>query len=59
MITETAPMLYSVRVNGITVSANLPSRQLAEAAILNLPVDQRALAEVVPTTADGKVVLFG
>jgi hypothetical protein len=59
MITETTPMLYSVRVNGVTVCANMPSRSLAEAAILNLPLDQRAIAEVVPTTAEGKVVLFG
>jgi hypothetical protein len=28
-------------------------------AILNLPVEQRALAEIVQTTTDGKVVLFG
>ena len=59
MITEAPPILYSVRVNGITVCSNMPSRTLAEAAILNLPADQRAIAEVVPTTADGKVVLFG
>ena len=59
MITEATPILYSVRVNGVTVCANVPSRVLAEAAVLNLPVDQRAIAEIVPTTADGKVVLFG
>lgn len=59
MITETAPVLYSIRVNGITLNSNIPSRQLAEMAILNLPVEQRALAEIVQTTTDGKVVLFG
>jgi hypothetical protein len=59
MITETAPIFYSVRVNGITLNSNIPSRQLAEMAILNLPVEQRALAEIVQTTTDGKVVLFG
>lgn len=59
MITEASPVLYSIRVNGITINANIPSRQLAEVAILNLPVEQRALAEIIQTTTDGKVVLFG
>ena len=59
MITETTPIMFSVRVNGTTVCTNLPSRQLAEAAIFNLPPDQRPLAEIVQLTPDGKVVLFG
>lgn len=59
MIIETPTTLYTVRVNGITIYANAPSRQIAEAAVAGLPADQRALAEIIPTTADGKQVLFG
>ena len=59
MLTEVAPTFYAVKVNGIVVVPNLPSRQLAEAAIFNLPPEQRSVAEIVTLTSDGKMVLFG
>jgi hypothetical protein len=59
MITENLPTVYSVKVNGVVVCSNVPSRQLAEAAVMNLPPEQRIIAEIVTMTGDGKVVLFG
>jgi hypothetical protein len=59
MLTEVSPTFFMVRVQGRTVASNLPSRQLAEATLFNLPPDQRAIAEIIPVTADGKAVLFG
>jgi uncharacterized protein YbaA (DUF1428 family) len=59
MLTEVAPTFYAVKVNGVIISSNLPSRQVAEAVMYNLPADQRPLAEVVIMTSDGKTVLFG
>lgn len=59
MLTEVAPTFYAIKVNGVIVVQSLPSRQLAEAALFNLPPDQRALAEIVTLTSDGKTVLFG
>lgn len=59
MLTEINQTQYAIRVNGRVVASNLPSRQLAEATLLNLPPEQRALAEIVPMTAEGKQVLFG
>lgn len=59
MITEVAPTLWSVIVNGRTIASNLPSRVLAEAAMMSLPPEQRASAQIVPVTQDGKTVLFG
>lgn len=59
MLTEIGQTLYAIRVNGQIVASNLPSRQLAEATLLNLPAEQRALAEIVPVTPEGKTVLFG
>ena len=59
MITEVAPTLWAVRVNGRVVVSNLPSQRIAENAVLNLPVNQQPLAEVIPMTSDGRQVLFG
>lgn len=59
MFTEAIPILFAVKVNGRTVSTNLPSRSIAEAQIFNLPADQRSLAEIVSVTSDGRQVLLG
>jgi hypothetical protein len=59
MLTEINQSLFAVRVNGRTIATNLPSRQLAEATLLTLPQHERALAEIVSITSDGKTVLFG
>jgi hypothetical protein len=59
MLTEINQSLFAVRVNGRTIATNLPSRQLAEATLLTLSQHERALAEIVSITSDGKTVLFG
>lgn len=59
MLTEVDSTKYSIVVQGRVVSTNLATRNLAEAVILTLPADQRAIAEIVPVTAEGKQVLFG
>lgn len=59
MLTEVAPVLWAVRVNGRIVVSNLPSQRLAENAVINLPPDQQRIAEVIPMTSEGKTVLFG
>jgi hypothetical protein len=59
MLTEVAPTVWAVRVNGRIVVSGLPSQRIAENAILNLPVEQRQVAEVVPMTQDGRSILLG
>lgn len=59
MLTEINQTLYAIVVNGRTIATNLPSRQLAEATMLTLPANERALAEIIPITQGGKQVLFG
>lgn len=59
MLTEVSPVLYNVLVQGRVVIPNLPSRSIAEGQVFNLPPDQRALAEIVPVTADGRQMLLG
>lgn len=59
MLTEIAPTLFCIKVRGVVVVPNIPSRQLAEATLFNLPADQRALAEIVPVTVDGRSLLLG
>lgn len=59
MLTEIQQTQYNIVVNGRIVASNIPSRHLAEATLLTLPADQRALAEIQPITAGGKQVLFG
>jgi hypothetical protein len=59
MLTEVSPTFFAVKLNGMIISTNLPSRQAAEAVVYNLPSEQRLLAEVITLTPDGKTVLFG
>jgi hypothetical protein len=59
MLTEISQTFFNVIIQGRVVAINLPSRQLAEATLLQLPPEQRMLAEIVPVTNDGKQVLFG
>lgn len=59
MLTEVAPTVWAVVVNGRTVASNLPSRTLAEAAVMNLSPDQRASAQIVPMTQQGQSILLG
>ena len=63
MITETTPssqyaVQYAVKVNGAIVASNLPSKQIAENVIFNLPPDQRAIAIIETMTATGQILLF-
>lgn len=59
MLTEVNQTQFTVKVAGRTIQSNIPSRQLAEAYVLTLPQDQRAVAEIVPVTSEGKTILFG
>lgn len=59
MLTEVSATQFNVIVQGKVVATSIPSKQLADMFIMNLPADQRALAEAVPVTTDGKTVLFG
>lgn len=59
MITEVAPTVWAVVVNGRTIASNLPSRMLAEAAVMNLTPEQRAQAQIVPMTQQGQSILLG
>lgn len=59
MLAEVNPTLYCVRVGGRVIATNIPSRVLAEATLFQLPPDQRALAEIVPVTQDGRSLLLG
>lgn len=59
MLTEIDNVQYKVQVRGMSMGT-YPSRSLAEAAIFNLPADQRVLAEVVPVQqGTGKALLLG
>ena len=59
MITEVSTTLYAIKVNGVVVVPNIPSRQLAEASLFNLPPDQRAIAEIIVVTPGGQSLLLG
>jgi hypothetical protein len=59
MLTEVGTTLFAIKVNGQTIVHNIPSRLLAEATLFNLPPEQRALAEIVVVTSDGRSVLLG
>jgi hypothetical protein len=50
---------YVLKINGVEVSGKFADKMACEMAKINLPEEQRMLAEVVPVTADGKQVLFG
>lgn len=59
MLTEINTTLYAIKVNGHVIVANIPSRELAEATLFNMAPEQRALAEIVPVTHDGRSLLLG
>lgn len=50
---------YVVMVNGTAMSAKHNSHMLAEMEMDKLSPELKAIAEVIPVTADGKQVLFG
>lgn len=50
---------YAVKINGVITSAKYSEKMMAEMAKEQLPEDQKALAEVVQVTADGKQLLLG
>lgn len=59
MLNENSSELkYIVKVNGQTRTAALP-KTLAEAALQNLPVNERSLAQLVPVTDGGQEILLG
>lgn len=49
---------YVVKVNGKARTVALP-KTLAEAAIQNLPEDERGIALLVPVTENGQELLLG
>lgn len=59
MLTEVIPTMYTVKVSGKIIGSNIPSRQLAESMVFQLPADQRAVAQIIPTTPEGKTILLG
>lgn len=59
MLTEINQTFFAVYVGGRVVATNIPSRMLAEATLMNLPQDQRQLAEIRPMSSDGRQVLLG
>lgn len=59
MLTEINQTMFAVYVNGRLIAGSIPSRMLAEATIMNLPPDQRNLAEIRPMASDGRQVLLG
>lgn len=59
MLTEIATTSFSIVVNGQVLIRNIPSRQIAEATVFGLPTEQRAVAEIVTITQDGKALLLG
>lgn len=59
MLTEVSATSFSIVVNGRPIISNIPSRQIAEATMFNLPADQRAVAEIVTVTQDGRSLLLG
>lgn len=56
---EVNTVQYVLKVNGIPVSGNFNDKTACEMAKINLPEEQRMIAEVVLVTTDGKQVLFG
>lgn len=59
MITENDPTLYVVKINGVDISPRYPTPQLAESFVFRLPMEQQAVAQIVPVTNTGTQVLFG
>lgn len=57
MLTEINTTTFSIRVRGIVVLANIPSRQLAEATVFNMKPEDRAVAEIVTMGQFGELLL--
>jgi hypothetical protein len=55
---DTTSMKFVVKVKGQVRTQPLP-RSLAEAAVANLPANERTLAEIVAVTAEGRELLLG
>lgn len=60
MIREQEIQKYTIRLQtGALLPVVFESRFLAEQHMLVLPAEQRAIAEIISITQDGKQVLFG
>ena len=59
MLTEVTPTVWAVRVQGQIIASGFSSQRLAESSVMNLPPEQRTLAEVIPVTTDGRSILLG
>lgn len=59
MITENDQTKFVVKVRGVAVTLPMPSRNLAEAQLINLPMETRQFAEIVPVSPQGQEILFG
>lgn len=59
MLTEIDVTKYAIKLNGMIIKSNLPSRAIAEAELFKLPDHQRMVAEIVVMTQDNKTILFG
>jgi hypothetical protein len=59
MLTEVGQTLYQIKVAGRVVATNIPSRQLAEATLFNLPPADRSQATIETITTEGKSLLLG
>lgn len=59
LLTEQTPLKFAVVVNGVQIGPSQPTRNLAEALILNLSPDQRLIAEIKPVTLSGSELLLG
>lgn len=59
ILTDQQVVYYVVRLNGQEISPRVETRAIAEMSLNQLPPETRALAEVVPVTADGRQLLLG
>lgn len=59
MLTEVSTTRFVVKVNGVAISTRLQTKTLAEAFLLTLAPQQRAIAEIVPVADNGKELLLG
>lgn len=59
ILTEQTPTQYVVIVNGHRISMPQSTRSMAEAILLQLPEQQRMVAEIQQITPTGQQVLFG
>ena len=59
MLTNSDNVLFGIKVNGKLINEKYVNRILAEQAKLNLPENERLVAEIVAVTEDGKELLLG